>query len=163
MNIEHTVWNQVYIPLNKLTPDQLLEYRSTPPSPPTPTATLTAPENVFYTTKGKKKTFLKKHISYNQSFSTGTSAFGEKTHTFFWTNAWLHHHRENFFCSNTFKHQKKKKRKDVSLSSNVLRISPYSDIIAYICCPSVYLRVSVTAACWPVDCLWDGSRDADRS
>lgn len=162
MNIEHTVWNQVYILLNKLTPDQLLEYRSTPPSPP-PTATLTAPENVFYTIKEKKKTFLKNTFHIISHSQLEQSAFGEKTHTFFWTNAWLHHHRENFFCSNTFKHQKKKKRKDVSLSTNVLRISPYSDIIAYICCPSVYLRVSVTAACWPVDCLWDGSRDADRS
>lgn len=43
----------------------------------------------------------------------------------------------------------------------VFSISSYSDIILDPCCPSVYLRVSVTAACSPVDCLWDGRRDAD--
>lgn len=59
------------------------------------------------------------------------------------------------FCSITFSTKK------ITLATNVFRVSPYSDIIAYIYCPSVYLRDSVTAACWPVDCLWDSSRDAD--
>lgn len=40
-------------------------------------------------------------------------------------------------------------------------LHPSSDILAFPCCPGVKLRLSVPAACWPVDCLWDSSCDAD--
>lgn len=116
----------------------------------------------FFYTGEKKKTVPNNNFHIINVFTLGqmyvipnkTSAFAGKKITppvSEWTCLNTRHWT---FCSITFSTRK-------TFATNVLRISPYSDIIAYICCPSVYLRVSVSAACWPVDCLWDSSRDAD--
>lgn len=138
-----------------------------------PIVILPAPENVFlYKIKKKWKCIPKNNVEFSYNlcvYFTGTNVchpkidecICRKSHLL-WKNehAWIHFIVRTF-CSITFSIKKTKQKNNTTIANNVLSISPYSDIIAYNCCPSVYLRGCVTAACWPVDCLWDSSCDAD--
>lgn len=157
MSNKHTISYQVDYPrpaaLLLCTTLWIMQKPTSPCQTPAHLMMLPAFENVLYKRKKKRTSYKHVHFEINVHHPVWSRCINSRL---VWMNehAWVHF-MVRTFCSITVSTKK------TILATSVISISPYSDIIAYICCPSVYLRVSVTAACWPVDCLWDSRRDAD--